>query len=308
MLRGFCRGWPVVQTALRSVDDLFSYLAGMDSGITGDAFIGTRAMAGRYSYAEGLNGFNFEREPLCISKVLDRLKSRAGHADAEPIYLGSLPTDVHLPEFESQNRAEVLPQTVHPRIWIGNASLVSCHFDAQDNLACSVAGRRRFTLYPPQAISQLYVGPIDYTMAGQPISFAVGSNPGDSRYPDFEDLRDTAWMIDLEPGDALYLPKLWWHQVEALAPVNVLVNYWWDAFRAGPDAPYTTMMLAMIAIAERPEVERAAWRAFFDHYVFRPKGHPLRHLPAEKHGMLGPLAQGNYGRIRAIVMRLLRGA
>ena len=67
------------------------------------------------------------------------------------------------------------------------------------------------------------------------------------------------------------------------------------------------MLLAMIAIAERPPRERAAWSALFSHYVFRPDGHPLRHLPAEKHGILGPLAKGNYGRIRAMVMQLLRG-
>jgi hypothetical protein len=85
----------------------------------------------------------------------------------------------------------------------------------------------------------------------------------------------------------------------------MLANYWRDAFPAGPDAPYTAMMLAMIAIAERPLGERKAWRAFFDHYVFRPEGHPLAHLPAEKHGILGPLKQ-NYGRIRAKVMQTLR--
>jgi hypothetical protein len=67
------------------------------------------------------------------------------------------------------------------------------------------------------------------------------------------------------------------------------------------------MLLAMIALAERPPAERAAWRAWFDHYVFRPDGHPLAHLPAERHGLLGPLKPANYGRIRALVMRLLRG-
>jgi hypothetical protein len=86
----------------------------------------------------------------------------------------------------------------------------------------------------------------------------------------------------------------------------VLVNYWWDAFPAGPDAPYTSLLLSMIAIAERPLAERQAWRAFFDHYVFRSHGHPLAHLPAEQHGLLGSLKE-NYGKIRARVMHLLRG-
>ncbi|HYJ36297.1 MAG TPA: hypothetical protein VEV64_09085, partial [Rhizomicrobium sp.] len=85
-----------------------------------------------------------------------------------------------------------------------------------------------------------------------------------------------------------------------------LVNYWWDAFSAGPDAPYTSMLLAMIAISERPLPERRAWKAWFDHYVFREQGHPLAHLPPAQHGLLGPL-KDNYGKIRARIMYLLRG-
>jgi hypothetical protein len=63
----------------------------------------------------------------------------------------------------------------------------------------------------------------------------------------------------------------------------------------------------MIAIAERPLRERQAWKAFFDHYVFRSNGHPLSHLPAEQHGMLGPLKPDNYTKIRAVIMHRLRG-
>jgi hypothetical protein len=74
-----------------------------------------------------------------------------------------------------------------------------------------------------------------------------------------------------------------------------------------PDSPYTTLLLSMIAIAERPPAEREAWKALFDHYVFRANGHPLAHLPAEQHGLLGPLKPDNYGRIRARVLHLLRG-
>jgi hypothetical protein len=112
--------------------------------------------------------------------------------------------------------------------------------------------------------------------------------------------------VELEPGDALFLPNLWWHRVESTAPFNGLINYWWDAFASGPDSPYTTMLLAMIAISERPPRERQAWRAMFDHYVFRGGGHPLAHLPADQHGLLGPLKPDNYGKIRARVLHMLR--
>ena len=156
-----------------------------------------------------------------------------------------------------------------------------------------------------ELIAGLYVGPIDNTMAGQPVSLAA-SSPDTDKYPRFSEIRDQAMVAELNAGDALYLPKLWWHQVEALSPFNGLVNYWWDAFSAGPDAPYTSMLLAMIAISERPLPERRAWKAWFDHYVFREHGHPLAHLPPAQHGLLGPL-KDNYGKIRARIMYLLRG-
>ncbi|MET3663409.1 cupin-like domain-containing protein [Caulobacter sp. 1776] len=307
VLRGLCRRWPVVEAGAGGWAALSDYLARLDAGRAGQAFVGAPAIAGRYDYGDGPDGFNFERASLTLAQVLDRIGQAAADPSLPSVYMGSLPADDFAPRFADENPIDILPPLARPRLWVGNASRIACHYDSFDNLACVVAGRRRFTLYPPDAIGDLYVGPIDHTLAGQPISLAAGAAPDDPRYPRFAAAADRAIVVELEPGDALYLPKLWWHQVEALDPANLLVNYWWDAFAAGPDAPYVTMMLAMIAIAERPAAEREAWRAFFDHYVFRPGGHPLAHMPAERHGLLGPLADGNYGRIRAIAMKMLRG-
>jgi hypothetical protein len=306
VLRGLGREWPVVRAGDESFEALSAYLLAMDSGKTAQAFVGEPEIAGRYDYGDGPGGFNFARETLALPDALARIAAAAERSGLPSVYMGSLPAEIHFPGFAAANGPARLPAAVQPRIWLGNASRVACHYDTYDNLAVVVTGKRRFTLYPPDAIGDLYVGPIDHTMAGQPVSLAEGAEPGDPRYPRFAAARDRALMAELEPGDALYIPKLWWHRVDASEPVNMLVNYWWDAFAAGPDAPYSAMMLAMIAIAERPPAERAAWRAFFDHYAFRPDGHPLAHLPAERHGILGPL-QSNYGRIRAAVMQILRG-
>lgn len=306
LLKGFCRDWPAVAAASRGWDALAAYLLAFDAGRRGEAFVGAPAIAGRYYYGDGPDGFNFTRQSLNLSETLARVGEAAGDARLPSVYMGSLPADDYLPGFAADNPVDVLSALARPRIWLGNAGRVACHYDTFDNLACVVAGRRRFTLYPPDAVGDLYVGPIDHTLAGQPVSLAASAEPDDPRYPRFAAAAARAVVVELGPGDALYLPKLWWHQVDALEPANLLVNYWWDGFAAGPDAPYVTMMLAMIAIAERPEPERQAWRAFFDHYVFRTQGHPLAHLPAERHGLLGPLAQ-SYGRIRAIAMRMLRG-
>jgi hypothetical protein len=307
ILRGFAADWPVVAAGRQSPPALCDYLLQFDVGAEVEAFIGPPAIAGRYGYADELDGFNFQKKRMALAQALAAAVASLNDPDAPSLYLGSLPLGAYLPGFSAANQPALLTQPNSARIWLGHASTIALHYDTLDNLACVVAGRRRFTLFPPETIGDLYVGPIDFTMAGQPTSLAASAPRGDPRYPRFDAIADQAIVADLEPGDALYLPKLWWHQIQATAPFNALVNYWWDALSSGPDAPYTTLLLAMIAIAERPEPERTAWRSFFDHYVFRSGGHPLAHLPPEKHGLLGPLRPDNYGRIRAQIMKILRG-
>ena len=307
VLRGLVSGWPLVKAGLASPGALRDYVLGFDRGLPMEAFFGARAIKGRYYYGEDLKGFNFERRQMRFSEALDAIVANIGRCDTPSVYVGSIHIDEFLPGMSAQNPMPFVPGGGAPRIWLGHESNVSSHYDAFENIACVVAGRRRFTLYPPELISDLYIGPIDNTMAGQPVSLAASSPADDVRYPRFAAVRDQALVAELEAGDALFLPKLWWHQVEGTAAFNGLVNYWWDAFSLGPDAPYTGLLLSMITIAERPLKERLAWRAWFDHYVFRPERHPLAHLPLDQHGILGPLKPDNYGRIRAWVMRLLRG-
>jgi hypothetical protein len=306
VIRALVRSWPVVQAA-RAAGTLKHYLARFDSGASVETFFGDPAIRGKYYYVPGLKGFNFERRMLKLLDAVEAILAASATAGASSVYAGSVPAASCLPGFAADNPMPLLAPQVSPRIWLGTAANVSSHYDTFDNLACVIAGRRRFTLYAPELIGKLYIGPIDNTMSGPPVSLAA-SAPEEARaqFPQFEEIRSRALVAELEPGDALYLPKLWWHQVESTASFNGLVNYWWDAFSVGPDAPYTSMLLAMIAIAERPPAERRAWQAFFDHFVFRSRGHPLAHLPPEQHGILGPLLPENYGRLRAAVLRLLR--
>lgn len=305
VLRGAARAWPIISCA--DLRKTAKQILAFDTGKNVDLFVGRPEIGGRYGHADGdLRAFNFAHRTMPFREAFQRILDTADVPGHETLYMGSLTSETYLPGIERLTPLAFLPSTLRPRFWIGHESSVACHYDAMDNLACVVAGKRRFILYPPDAIHDLYVGPIDNTIAGQPISLAAASTVPDERYPRFEKARHRALVADLEPGDALYIPKLWWHQVEATGSVNMLANFWWDGFAAGPDQPYTTMLLAMIAIAERPPAERAAWRAWFDHYVFRPDGHPLAFLEPAQHGILGPLREGNYGRIRAAAMRLLR--
>lgn len=307
VLRGLVAEWPVVAAARDSPQALVNYLTAFDVGAQVEVFFGEAAIAGKYYYGEGLKGFNFERRVMALREALRAILAAVETPGGQSVYAGSAPCRDCLPRFAPDNLMPLLAPQTPPRLWLGTASNVSSHYDTFDNLACVIAGTRRFTLYAPEHISRLYVGPIDRTMAGPPVSLAASSAPDEQRFPLFSEIREQALCCELGPGDALYLPKLWWHQVESLAAFNGLVNYWWDSFAVGPDAPYTSLLLALITIAERPPAERQAWKAFFDHYVFRSGGHPLAHLAPEERGVLGPLKPDNYANIRARVMQLLRG-
>ncbi|MFC4312306.1 cupin-like domain-containing protein [Steroidobacter flavus] len=308
VIRGLVSPWPAVAASERSPTQFRDYLSRFDAGGEAEVFVGEPRIGGRYFYSEDLRGFNFARARMRFTDALDSIVATAANPNGRSMYMGSVPTEQYLPGFAVENPLTVLKANVAPRIWLGHASNVSAHYDTMDNIACVVAGTRRFTLYAPETIDRLYIGPIDHTMAGQPVSLAASAPADDERFPRFREIRDQALVAELFPGDGIYVPKLWWHQVEATASFNVLVNYWWDAFSAGRDPPAVAMLLSLIAIAERPAAERQAWKAFFDHFVFRTHGHPLAHLPADQHGVLGPLQPDNYQKIRARVMQMLRGA
>ncbi|MCX7282788.1 MAG: cupin-like domain-containing protein [Novosphingobium sp.] len=306
VIRGLGADLPAVAAGPAAPDEALRYLAQFDSGHSPQVFSAGEDTAGRYFYNDDLTGFNFERLAMPLAQAFSRMLDHAAGKLAGSCYIGSLAAPHYLPGFREANALPIVPATIDPLLWIGNASHVACHYDAYENLACVLYGSRRFTLYPPDAIGDLYVGPIDHTMAGQPVSMAA-ADPHNPAYPRFAAAQARALVVDLGPGDALFLPKLWWHQVEATAPVNVMLNYWWDATATGPDAPMLSMLHALIAIAERPDAERAAFRAFFDHFVFRPDGHPLAHLPEARRGVLQSLRGGGYGQIRAMIVRALRG-
>lgn len=311
VLRGIAATWPMAQAAAASDAAVRDYILGFDAGRRPQVMQAEARLGGGYFYQPGLDGFNFERREMPLSDAFACMFDHAADVTRPTTYLGSLVAPAYLPGLAEANRPAIVPDGVDLRLWIGNPSTVACHYDAFDNLACVIAGQRRFTLYPPDCIADMYVSPIDHTIAGQPVSLAAATSQDEGdharRFPRFAAAAARRQVVDLAPGDALYIPKLWWHQVEALAPFNVMANYWWDGFQQGPDAPMLAMLFAMITLAERPEAERAAFRAFFDHFVFRPEGHPLAHLPEAQRGVLRNLAEGGSGQIRAMIMRALRG-
>ncbi|MDZ7812615.1 MAG: cupin-like domain-containing protein [Ideonella sp.] len=103
----------------------------------------------------------------------------------------------------------------------------------------------------------------------------------------------TAQLAELEPGDAIFIPSMWWHHVEALDNVNVLVNYWWRSSPAFMDPPIEGADAGHHeSIRDLPPAQRQAWAAQFQHYVFAHPPTSHAHIPASRAGHLGlPLMQ-----------------
>lgn len=305
VLRGITAGWPAVAAA-SSDQQLADYLLTFDRGARFEAFVAPPAVEGRYFYDDPMNGFNFQRATVGLRELLSEIVRQASGGAATGVYAGSLPASSVLPGFDRENTMPLLAEKqTEPRLWIGNRGNIAPHFDESDNLACVAAGRRRFVLFPPEQVSNLYVGPIDVTPAGLPASMVDVRAPDLERFPRFKDAAAAAFVAELEAGDAIYIPALWWHHVEALAPMNLLVNYWWHDGAADAGSPFGALAHGLLTISHLPVQDRLAWRSMFDHYVFQLGDNPAAHIPPHARGVLGDSTPALRMRIRDFLLRLL---
>lgn len=304
ILKGVARDWPLVRAGLQSPDAAMHYLAAYDTGKSVTSYVGAPAIKGRFHYNDTVTGMNFTAERITLAAFLARLHDHLEDGDPPAFYMGSTDIDAYLPGLRDENDLKPADGTFAHRpplasIWIGNRTVAATHYDMSNNAAVCVAGRRRFTLFPPDQVANLYPGPLDPTPGGQVVSMVDLAAPDFDRYPRFAEALGQAEVADLEPGDVLVYPALWWHNVEALLPLNILVNYWWNAAPAHADTPMNTLLHALLSLRDRPDGEKQAWRAMFDHYVFAPAATAGAHLPEGSRGALGPLDPAGARRLRA---------
>jgi hypothetical protein len=256
-----------------------------------------------------MNGFNFIRNRLPISAVAEQVMRYGTFANPPAVAVQSALIRDCLPGFAAENRLTLLDESVLPRIWLGNAITTPTHLDEWNNIGCVVAGRRRFTLFPPEQITNLYIGPIDFAPTGAPMSLVSLHAPDFERFPRFREALAAAVTAELAPGDAIYIPPLWWHHVESLEPFNVLINYWWHAVPGvamGAESGFDCLIHSILNMRRLPPATRAAWRALFEHYVFGAPTEATEHIPPHRHGVLGPISPADAARVREYLAQRLQ--
>ena len=303
VVRGLAAHWPLVDAARSSIDAADGYLRRFYRDATVGAMLGKPDIQGRFFYNQDLTGFNYYSVRARLDAVLDEMKGYRDNPRPAAIYVGSTTIDTALPGLREHNDIDLNGREALASIWIGNQTRIAAHYDLPDNLAVVAAGRRRFTLFPPDQLANLYVGPLDFNPAGQAISLVDFAAPDHERFPRFRDALEHAQVAELEPGDAIFIPSMWWHHVEALAAFNVLVNYWWRQSPDYMDTPTNALMLALLTMRELPTEQRRAWQEIFRHYIFEPDQANEAHLPPHARYALAPLDEDRARALRATLLQ-----
>jgi mannose-6-phosphate isomerase-like protein (cupin superfamily) len=212
VLRAVADDWPAMLAARESDRAIAEYLARGAANRTVGAIAAAPSAKGRFFYTPDLLRLNFVKGTGTLGSFLQDLLRSADMPDPPAMAVQSEDLRSLIPGFETQN---VLPflRDVAPRIWIGNRIRVAPHYDAKENVAVCVAGRRRFTVFPPDQIANLYPGPFELTPAGTPVSMVDIAQPDLDAYPRYAEAAGHAVQATLEPGDAVYIPYGWWHGV-----------------------------------------------------------------------------------------------
>jgi hypothetical protein len=301
VIRGLCRDWPLVLEARKSFSDFARALAALDTGADVDVLHMPPEADGVVGYNADIDGFNYRHFKVGLTEALQRLAAYSRVEGAVPgLALQSAAIAECAPGFLGTHAMPCLPFPAQPRLWVGNRVTTPAHFDASHNLAVAVCGRRRFTLFPIEQVGNLYIGPLDFAPTGAAITMARPDAPDFDRFPRLREALDHALVAELEPGDALCLPPLWWHQVESLDPLNALVNYWWSTPLADgrpPASGLEALLHARLAFAGLGRQERRSWRALFEHYVFGEQD-PAAHIPETRRGVLGELDAAALAKLR----------
>jgi hypothetical protein len=308
VVRGLCSGWPLVEAGRNGPAAVISYLKRFYNGRLVAGYTGRPENAGRHFYEADATRLNFTTERVALDAYLDRIEASLGDPAAPSFYVGSADVEAFLPGFRGENELPVPASVFGPlaplvSIWIGTRTIAPAHYDQSNNIACCMVGRRRFMLFPPDQVANLYPGPLEPTPGGQVVSMVDPRAPDLDRFPRFGEAMASAQVAELGPGDAVIYPSLWWHQVEALDAFNAMVNYWWSVSPGFMDTPQTTLLHAMLSLRDRPQPEKDAWHALFAYYIFGPAELPAAHLPEEARGALAPLDEVTARRLRGALLQ-----
>ncbi|MDQ9092365.1 cupin-like domain-containing protein [Pseudoalteromonas haloplanktis] len=305
VIKDVCALWPMVKQAKQSNQQALSYLKSLASNSPVRAFSAPAQEQGRYFYNAQMDGFNFSQYVSNLVELLEQLEQVTAIAEPDSYYMGSTACDYCAPDFNRYNPLLVTAHKCLKSLWVGNHSQIAAHYDNADNLACVGAGSREFILFAPEQVDNLYIGPLEFTPAGQAVSLVDFTAPDFERFPRFKQALNSAQIAKLTPGDGIFIPALWWHHVSAQSVFNVLVNYWWRQAADHLANPFDALLHSMLAIKDLPANHKTNWQQLFNHYVFNDNVELGEHTPDNVKGILGKVDELTARKIRQLLLQKL---
>lgn len=112
-------------------------------------------------------------------------------------------------------------------VWMGQPHVIAhCHYDGYHNFYAQLYGTKKFTLFRPTNWPGLYPYPFLHPSHAQAQVNLSRRSDSERDFPLVNKVE--AVEVVLEPGDLLYMPPLWFHEVESLN-VSISVNVWTDS-------------------------------------------------------------------------------
>jgi hypothetical protein len=305
VIRGLVNDWPIVQYAKQSPVAFCQYLMQFDRGQDFNTAIGPISTGGRIFYNSDMSGLNCRFEQKKLEASLRFLLDNINENPAPLLAIQSIQIPRFLSGLERELPMSLVPANIEPRIWIGGKTTVAAHYDPSENIACCIAGRRQFTLFPTEQIANLYIGPFEFTPSGTTVSMVDFDNPDYEKFPRYKEAEDVAFTALLEPGDAIYIPYLWWHHVKALDGINALINYWWSGEHKNSNTdPSLTLLLGMLSVRDLPKHQREAWQKLFEFYIFSEQL-PTDHIHTLRQGILGSAGEDKSVSLKQTIIKAL---
>src|SRR5262245_54686599 len=158
ILRALARDWPLVREGLRGTGAAMAYLASHYGGRPVLCFTGAPEIRGRFAYNADATGMNFKSDRAPLAQCFEWIQSNLENREAPSFYIGSTDVDLYFPGLRTENDL-VLNHPMFERnlplvgAWIGNRTIAAAHYDMSNNIACCMVGCRRFTLFPPEQVS-----------------------------------------------------------------------------------------------------------------------------------------------------------
>jgi hypothetical protein len=182
-------------------------------------------------------GSGVELRKLTFTDYADLLRSHVAHQ--QDMYLAKCPMQ-NTPLGKSSTFAGIRERlglrspATNLNLWIGPAGHIEClHYDPVDGTLMQLHGEKKLLLFPPNQMENLYPFPIHthlrYGLKMRSwFSQVYPENPDFEAFPRLRTALQHKYEIILKPGELLYIPVGWWHEVTALGDEMVCsVNQFW---------------------------------------------------------------------------------